>query len=92
MKTIKKSGWLLVCLFTLVASAFAQQSPWEQSALNLKDAFTGTIATSLILVSIVICGITFAFNTDEGKRKISGIAFGGSMAIGAARFLAWLYT
>jgi TrbC/VIRB2 pilin len=57
-----------------------------------ETAFTGPIATALIAVAVVVCGMVFAFSEGQGKRQLAGIVFGGAMAIGAVRFMAWLFT
>lgn len=75
----------------LPASAFAQQSPWERAAQNLEQTFTGPLARSLALVAIVIGGLMFMFGEGGAKRQISGIVFGGGLALFAAQFLAWLF-
>ncbi len=75
----------------LPALAFAQQSPWERAAANLEATFTGPLARSLALVAIVIGGLLFMFGEGGAKRQISGIVFGGGLALFAAQFLAWLF-
>ncbi|MGE3845131.1 MAG: TrbC/VirB2 family protein [Vicinamibacterales bacterium] len=75
----------------LPASALAQQSPWERAAQNLEQTFTGPLARSLALVAIVIGGLMFMFGEGGAKRQISGIVFGGGLALFAAQFLAWLF-
>jgi type IV secretory pathway VirB2 component (pilin) len=72
--------------------AFAQTDPWTSSANNLKTAFTGPIATALIAVAVVVTGMVFAFSEGQGKRQLAGLTFGGAMALGAVRFMAWLFT
>ena len=72
------------------ALAFAQ-SPWERAANNLALTFTGPLARSLALVSIVIGGLLFMFGEAGAKRQISGIVFGGGLALFAAQFLTWLF-
>ena len=67
------------------------QSPWERAASNLETAFTGPLARSLALVAIVIGGLMFMFGEGGAKRQISGIVFGGGLALFAAQFLAWLF-
>ena len=67
------------------------QSPWERAASNLETTFTGPLARSLALVSIVIGGLMFMFGEGGAKRQISGIVFGGGLALFAAQFLAWLF-
>ena len=71
--------------------AFAQQSPWERAASNLEFTFTGPLARSLALVSIVIGGLMFMFGEGGAKRQISGIVFGGGLALFAAQFMTWLF-
>ena len=77
-------------LFLFPALALAQ-SPWERAASNLEATFTGPLARSLALVAIVIGGLMFMFGEGGAKRQISGIVFGGGLALFAAQFLAWLF-
>jgi type IV secretory pathway VirB2 component (pilin) len=80
----------VVGFFVLPGRAIAQ-SPWERAASNLELTFTGPLARSLALVSIVIGGLMFMFGEGGAKRQISGIVFGGGLALFAAQFLAWLF-
>ncbi len=77
------------------APALAQGStgsdPWENAVNVLKTAFTGTIATGLSLVAIVVGGLMFAYGEGQSKRILAGIVFGVGMAIGAVNFMAWLF-
>jgi type IV secretory pathway VirB2 component (pilin) len=82
--------WLAVSLATV--SRVLAQDPWTASANNLKTTFTGPIATALIAVAVVITGMTFAFSEGQGKRQLTGLLFGGAMALGAVRFMAWIFT
>jgi type IV secretory pathway VirB2 component (pilin) len=84
------SGTVFAALFLLPTLAFAQ-SPWERAASNLEQTFTGALARSLALVAIVIGGLMFMFGEGGAKRQISGIVFGGGLALFAAQFLAWLF-
>lgn len=77
-------------LFVTSASLFAQ-SPWERAANNLALTFTGPLARSLSLVAIVIGGLLFMFGESGAKRQISGIVFGGGLALFAGQFLTWLF-
>ena len=77
-------------LFVFPTVALAQ-SPWERAASNLEATFTGPLARSLALVAIVIGGLMFMFGEGGAKRQISGIVFGGGLALFAAQFLAWLF-
>jgi type IV secretory pathway VirB2 component (pilin) len=81
---------ITLALLVLADSAFAQ-SPWERAALNLETTFTGPLARSLALVSIVIGGLMFMFGEGGAKRQISGIVFGGGLALFAGQFLTWLF-
>jgi type IV secretory pathway VirB2 component (pilin) len=83
--------WLAATLLLgLVQPAWAQ-SPWERAANNLALTFTGPLARSLALVSIVIGGLLFMFGEAGAKRQISGIVFGGGLALFAGQFLTWLF-
>jgi len=73
------------------AVLLAQQSPWERAALNLEATFTGPLARSLALVAIVVGGLMFMFGEGGAKRQISGIVFGGGLALFAGQFLTWLF-
>ena len=77
--------------FALFAVRLAAQSPWERAANNLALTFTGPLARSLALVSIVIGGLMFMFGEAGAKRQISGIVFGGGLALFAGQFLLWLF-
>jgi type IV secretion system protein TrbC len=94
MRNLNYSRTLRAALifFAFALAVFAQADPWTASANNLKTAFTGPLATALIAVAVVVAGLTFAFSEGQGKRQLAGLAFGGAMAMGAVRFMAWLYT
>jgi type IV secretory pathway VirB2 component (pilin) len=81
---------IVLALLLLPAMAYAQ-SPWERAASNLATTFTGPLARSLALVAIVIGGLLFMFGESGAKRQISGIVFGGGLALFATQFLAWLF-
>ena len=82
---------LTLALVGHATTAFAQQAPWERAANNLQQSFTGPLARSLALVAIVIGGLMFMFGEGGAKRQISGIVFGGGLALFAAQFLTWLF-
>jgi type IV secretory pathway VirB2 component (pilin) len=85
---------LVVCLaltVVLTSAVGAQPSPWERAATNLEQTFTGPLARSLALVAIVIGGLMFMFGEGGAKRQISGIVFGGGLALFATQFLTWLF-
>jgi len=85
----------IVPLFLLFAlPVYAQAAggdPWDNAVNVLKTAFTGTIATGLSLVAIVVGGLMFAYGEGQSKRTLAGIVFGVGMAIGAVNFMAWLF-
>src|SRR5258705_1590637 len=84
---------LATTALTVVGSTFSvyAQSPWERAATNLETSFTGPLARSLALVAIVLGGLMFMFGEGGAKRQISGIVFGGGLALFAAQFLTWLF-
>ena len=85
------AAFLIGLTATLTYGAAFAQSPWERAALNLEGSFTGPLARSLALVAIVIGGLMFMFGEGGAKRQISGIVFGGGLALFAAQFLTWLF-
>jgi type IV secretory pathway VirB2 component (pilin) len=80
-----------VLTILLVPSLAFAQSPWERAASNLERTFTGPLARSLAFVAIVIGGLLFMYGEAGAKRQISGIVFGGGLALFAAQFLTWLF-
>ena len=87
---VRRALAVLVMLVAAEALGYAQ-SPWERAALNLATSFTGPLARSLALVSIVIGGLMFMFGEGGAKRQVSGIVFGGGLALFAGQFLSWLF-
>ena len=81
----------LVIAVLLLSTDLLAQSPWERAAANLETTFTGPLARSLALVAIVLGGLMFMFGEAGAKRQISGIVFGGGLALFAAQFLTWLF-
>ncbi len=88
---VRRASILTMTLLLLPATAFAQGSPWERAASNLEQTFTGPLARSLALVAIVIGGLLFMYGEGGAKRQISGIVFGGGLALFAGQFLTWLF-
>jgi len=70
----------------LTTVSAAAQAPWERAANNLATTFTGPLARSLALVAIVIGGLMFMFGEAGAKRQISGIVFGGGLALLRGQF------
>ena len=88
---VRRASILTITLLLLPAAALAQGSPWERAASNLEQTFTGPLARSLALVAIVIGGLLFMYGEGGAKRQISGIVFGGGLALFAGQFLTWLF-
>jgi type IV secretory pathway VirB2 component (pilin) len=88
---LARVAWMLVLTLLLTPALTFAQAPWERAATNLETTFTGPLARSLALVAIVIGGLMFMFGEGGAKRQISGIVFGGGLALFAAQFLAWLF-
>ncbi|MGE0760023.1 MAG: TrbC/VirB2 family protein [Vicinamibacterales bacterium] len=86
-----RAGAVTLALLMLMPVTALAQSPWERAANNLALTFTGPLARSLALVSIVIGGLLFMFGEAGAKRQISGIVFGGGLALFAGQFLTWLF-
>jgi type IV secretory pathway VirB2 component (pilin) len=89
--TIQRTSLLILVTLLLQPLPARAQSPWERAANNLAFSFTGPLARSLALVAIVIGGLMFMFGEGGAKRQISGIVFGGGLALFAGQFLAWLF-
>jgi type IV secretory pathway VirB2 component (pilin) len=90
--TVRRVGIVAISLsLLLIPSVVFAQSPWERAASNLERTFTGPLARSLALVAIVLGGLMFMFGEAGAKRQISGIVFGGGLALFAAQFLTWLF-
>lgn len=86
--------WLapsLIFLTTLPVYAQMGGDPWDRAVNVLRTAFTGTIATGLSLVAIVVGGLMFAYGEGQSKKMLAGIVFGVGMAISAVNFMAWLF-
>ena len=81
----------LALLAALPVYAQSTSDPWDNAVTVLKTAFTGTIATGLSLVAIVVGGLMFAYGEGQSKKTLAGIVFGVGMAVGAVNFLAWLF-
>lgn len=90
LRIVRQLWTMLLALVLFPAATFAQ-APWERAATNLETTFTGPLARSLALVAIVIGGLMFMFGEGGAKRQISGIVFGGGLALFAAQFLTWLF-
>ncbi len=88
---VRGLGLVLVAVVASGTTLLAQQAPWERAAQQLEVSFTGPLARSLALVAIVIGGLMFMFGEGGARRQISGIVFGGGLALFATQFLTWLF-
>lgn len=96
-----KAGQLLTGLFiaALTSPAFASSPssggsgmPWEGPLNTILSSIQGPVARVFILISIIVCGLGMAFGEHgSGFKKIMGIAFGGSIVIGAISFVSTLF-
>ena len=89
--TFLGSSLLLLAALPCYAQSGGGTDPWDNAVTVLKTAFTGTIATGLSLVAIVVGGLMFAYGEGQSKKMLAGIVFGVGMAIGAVNFMAWLF-
>ncbi len=81
----------LMFLAALPVYAQTGSDPWDNAVNVLKTAFTGTIATGLSLVAIVVGGLMFAYGEGQSKKMLAGIVFGIGMAVSAVNFMSWLF-
>jgi type IV secretory pathway VirB2 component (pilin) len=66
--------------------------PWEGPLNTILTSIQGPVARVMILLSIIITGIMMAFGEHgSGMKKVMGIAFGGSIVIGAVSFVSSLF-
>jgi len=91
VRLLRRVSLVTVATFLALPTLALAQSPWERAASNLEQTFTGPLARSLALVAIVIGGLLFMFGEGGAKRQISGIVFGGGLALFAGQFLTWLF-
>lgn len=65
--------------------------PWDQPLTTLLDNLQGTVARILVTVAVVLTGLLFAFGeAGSAFRRVFGIAFGASIALGALAVLSAL--
>ena len=88
---VHRVGLAAIAMLLMLPALALAQSPWERAANNLALTFTGPLARSLALVAIVIGGLLFMFGEGGAKRQLSGIVFGGGLALFAGQFLTWLF-
>ena len=78
--------------FASAPSAGGSGMPWEAPLDTILQSIQGPVARVFILISIIVCGIGMAFGEHGGGfKKVMGIAFGGSLVIGAVSFVSTLF-
>ncbi|WP_434152211.1 TrbC/VirB2 family protein (plasmid) [Methylocaldum gracile subsp. desertum] len=66
--------------------------PWEGPLEKILASVQGPVARVFILIAIVVTGIMMAFGEHgSGFKKVMGIAFGGSIVLGAVSFVSTLF-
>lgn len=66
--------------------------PWEGPLNTILTSIQGPVARVFILIAIIVTGLGMAFGEHgSGFKKIMGIAFGGSIVIGAISFVSTLF-
>jgi type IV secretory pathway VirB2 component (pilin) len=95
MKQVAAAAVFAILSFPVYASAPSSTGsslPWEAPLQTLLTSIQGPVARVFILVAIVITGLMTAFGEHgSGLRKVMGIAFGGSIVIGAVSFVTTLF-
>jgi type IV secretory pathway VirB2 component (pilin) len=91
VRSLRRASLITLATLLLLPTIAFAQSPWERAANNLALTFTGPLARALALVAIVIGGLMFMYGEGGAKRQISGIVFGGGLALFAGQFLSWLF-
>lgn len=88
-----------ISAFVLAAPAIAgtpssggSGMPWEAPLNTILSSIQGPVARVFILIAVVATGVMMAFGEHgSGFKKVMGIAFGGSIVIGAVSFISTLF-
>ena len=95
---MRKTNLAQLAGFTLAALAFAAPAyasgsgmPWEGPLQQVLDSLTGPVARAAAVAALTVTFCAFMFGEGGAKRQISGIVFGGGLALFAAQFLTWLF-
>jgi type IV secretion system protein VirB2 len=85
------AGSLTLFAYVNIANASTTGSggdplPWETPLARILASFTGPVAKTLCILSIVLVGFGFAFSEGGGLRRILGILLGVSIAVTATSF------
>jgi type IV secretion system protein TrbC len=73
-------------------SAGGSGMPWESPLNTILQSLQGPVARFGIIGAIIVTGIMMAFGEHgSGFKKVMGIAFGGSIVLGAVTFITTLF-
>ncbi len=62
--------------------------PWDPTLVKLQDDMQGTVAHTIVTAAVIGTGLMWGVSEHgTGIRKVSGVAFGGALALGAATFM-----
>ena len=85
------SRFLLGIILFSPCSVFASEmgtNAWETILQNIANSFTGPVAYSISIISIVSCGVTIAFaDLQGGAKQFIQAACGLSIAFFAAQIV-----
>jgi type IV secretory pathway VirB2 component (pilin) len=98
MKVVNKlSQLILFYVLSMPAMATSGSSsgtdlPWEGPLDKILQSVQGPVARVFILLAIIATGVMMAFGEHgSGMKKVMGIAFGGSIVLGATSFVSTLF-
>lgn len=81
-------GSLLTLSGPAAAATSGAAMPWDGPLQTILSSLSGTVAHVLITIAVITTGLVFAFTEHgAGARRIFGVAFGGSLALGALSFM-----
>jgi type IV secretory pathway VirB2 component (pilin) len=85
------SFFILTILSSPVLASTFQSLPWDTPGQRIESWLTGSVAKMVAIILIAISGIMFANGEHGGAfRRMMGIVFGVSIAVGAVSIYASL--
>ncbi len=85
------SYFVLIALASPVMASSFESLPWDTPGQRIESWLTGSVAKIVAIVLIAISGIMFANGEHGGAfRRMMGIVFGVSIAVGAVTIYASL--
>ena len=81
-----------LALLTLVAAlaSWAQQDPFSSLGASAQTISTGTFATGLVELAIVVAGLLLCFSGRVLGGVLIAIVGGGMLALSAAKWEGWI--